>query len=67
MTRKHLSMRKIREILRLKWECKLSNKAIAKSIGNSSSTVHDCLQKAKRANLSWPLPKDLTDEQLENT
>lgn len=58
-------MRKIREILRLKWECKCSNIAIARSIGISSSTVYECVQKAKDAYLSWPLLEDLTDEQLE--
>lgn len=58
-------MRKIREIMRLKWECGCSHRAIGKSIKVSDSTVSDCLQRAREAGLSWPLPDDLTDDQLE--
>lgn len=58
-------MRKIREILRLRFECKRSQQEIAKSLGVSSSTVCDCLRRSKAANLEWPLPTDLSDEQLE--
>lgn len=57
-------MRKIREILRLKWECHCSYHAIAKSVGVSSSTVSDCIRRAKSANLSWPLPAEMDDDVL---
>ena len=63
--RGHITMRKIRELLRLKWELKNSNQNIATSLVISSSTVHDCLRRAISAKLSWPLPDDLTDEVLE--
>ncbi len=63
--RGHITMRKIREILRLKFEFKSSNQKIANSLAISSSTVHECLRRAKSANLSWPLPDDLDDETLE--
>ena len=53
-------MRKIREIMRLKWECGCSHRAIGKSIKViSDSTVSDCLQRAREAGLSWPLPMTL--------
>ena len=65
MSRGHLSMRKIREILRLKWECHCSNHLIACSIGVSSSTVSECLRRAKEADLSWPLSDTIDDVQLE--
>ena len=58
-------MRKIRELLRLKWELKNSNQKIAISLAMSSSTVHECLRRASLAQLSWPLPDDLDDEILE--
>ena len=48
-------MRKIKELLRLKWELELSNRDIATSIQVSSSTVSDCLKRAMKANLKWPL------------
>ena len=60
-----LSMRKIKEILRLKWELKLSNRSIATSIQVSSSTVSDCICRAIRAKLSWPLAEGMDDEMLE--
>jgi transposase len=58
-------MRKIREILRLKFEFKTGNKKIAANLGISSSTVHACLHRAELAGVAWPLPEDLDDEMLE--
>ena len=63
--RGHITMRNIREILRLKFEFKSSNQRIANSLAISSSTVHDCLRRANLANLTWPLPESLDDETLE--
>lgn len=65
MSRNHISMRKTREILRLRFDCKCSHENIAKSIGIGSTTVGECLSRFKRANLPWPLPEQLTDDQLE--
>jgi len=64
MTQERLSMRKIREVLRLKWECHQSNRAIARSCRLSHSTVGEYLDRARAAGLSWPLPADLDDETL---
>ena len=58
-------MRKIKEILRLKFEKELSNKQIAKSTNVAKSTVHLCLSKAKNANISWPLSEEVSEKQLE--
>ena len=63
--RGHISVRKIREILRLKWALKNSNTLIAISVATSRSSVRDCLGRAALAKLSWPLPADLDDEALE--
>jgi transposase len=60
-----LSMRKIKDILRLRSELSLSHRDIASSIKASSSTVGECLRRTKEAGLSWPLPEHLDDEQLE--
>ena len=64
MTQERLTMRKIREVLRLKWECGLKNRAIARSCSISHSTVSEYLQRAKAAGLSWPLPADLDEDAL---
>lgn len=65
MSQKRLSMRKIEEILRLKWEQKRSHQEIARSCAVSSSTVSEYLSRAKAAGLNWPLPENLTAAQLE--
>lgn len=57
-------MRKIKEVLRLKWELGLPARQIAHSISISHSTVLDMLHRAEHAGLSWPLP-DLDDSSLE--
>jgi transposase len=64
MTQERLTMRKIREVLRLKWECGLTNRAIARSCSISHSTVGEYLQHAEGAGLSWPLPADLDEDAL---
>jgi transposase len=58
-------MRKIREILRLRWECKLSYRAIARSCAIGTSSAHECVRRAEQAGLSWPLPEELDDEALD--
>lgn len=62
---KRLSMRKIKEVLRLKWGMQRSNREIATSIKASTSTISDCVRRAQAAGLSWPLPGDIDDVQLE--
>jgi len=64
MAQERLTMRKIREVLRLKWECGLSNRAIARSCSISHSTAGEYLRRAQEAGLSWPLPEDLDEDGL---
>lgn len=58
-------MRKIKEVLRLKYSCRLSDHQIATSCVVSRSTVADYLMKAKAAGVTWPEATILTDTQLE--
>ena len=65
MSQSRLSMRKIREILRLKAnEAKLSDRAIARACHLSPTTVREYLNRAQQAGLVWPLPEDLAEEEL---
>ncbi len=64
MAQERLTMRKIREVLRLKWECGLSNRAVARSCSISHSTVAEYVRRAEEAGLSWPLPSDLGEDEL---
>ena len=65
MPQERVTMRKIREILRLAWSCNQSRQSIATACGIGKTTVTDTLCRASAANLSWPLPFALDDEGLE--
>jgi transposase len=65
MPGERLSMRKIRELLRLRWEQHLPQRVIANSLGLSQGAVSDYLKRARRAGLTWLLPGGLGDTQLE--
>ncbi|MGB7297316.1 MAG: IS21 family transposase, partial [Candidatus Aminicenantales bacterium] len=64
MARTRLSMRKIREALRLK-ASGLSYRAIARACLIGKETVREYLGRAAEAGLSWPLPEGLSEEDLE--
>lgn len=59
-----LSMKKISEILRQRYELQQSHHEIARSLNISSSTVFDYLTRAKLANIAWPLPCELSEQEL---
>lgn len=65
MPRERLSMRKIKELLRLKFESGLSIRQISTSLRMGVGSVHEYLARVRVAGLSWPLPEGLTEEQLE--
>lgn len=58
-------MRHVREVLRLKWACGLSDRKIAYSLQLSRPTVADYVRRAHTAGLSWPLSEALDDGALE--
>jgi transposase len=58
-------MRKIKEVLRLKWLNQLSDRKIAQSCNISRPAVVNYIERAEQAGLSWPLPDTLTDVELE--
>jgi transposase len=57
-------MRKLSEVLRLRFELKLSYQQIARSCAIASSSVHKYLTLAKAAGLGWPLPDGWNDTRL---
>jgi len=58
-------MRKLKEVLRLRFGLGLQQSQIARSCSLGQATVHRYLHKAAAAGLSWPLPEDLDDRRLE--
>ncbi len=66
MARKRLSMRKVKQILRLKWKIKLSNRAISRSVKAGRETVREYIERAKAAGYNrWEQIKDISEEELE--
>jgi hypothetical protein len=57
-------MRKIREVLRLKFDCNRTYSQIAESCLIGLSTVSYYLTRFYATKLSWPLPADLDDDRL---
>ena len=55
-----LPMRKIRDVLRLS-AAGMSKRQIAASLGVSATAAGECIRRARRAGLGWPLPEGLTD------
>jgi transposase len=65
MPAERLSMRQIRDLLRLCFAAKLPQRAVAQSLGLSQGAVSRYLSRARAAGVSWPLPEDLDDARLE--
>lgn len=63
MPNKGVSMYKIKQILRLSYEAKLSQHQIAKSLSLSCGVVNKYLQYAATKGLRWPLPDEFDDEE----
>src|ERR1700683_2981491 len=61
---RHL-MRRLRDVLRLKYEAGLTHRAIALACTVGLGTVSSFLGRAKAAGLTWPLPDGLDDAALE--
>ena len=58
-------MRKVLDVLRLKFEGQLSQDAIAQSLGVSQSTVSEYVQRFRASGLAWPVPPELDHAALE--
>ncbi len=65
MPAERLEMRRVREILRYRFEQGLGHKSIAVRVGAAPSTVRETLRRAAVAGLSWPLGGEVSDAVLE--
>ena len=66
MPNRRLSLRKIKEILRLKLECGISERDISRSCQVSRSTIADYLRRAAAAKLTWTEASLLPENQIED-
>ena len=60
-------MRKIKEVLRLRFEVQLGQREIARACSISQGAVHNYLKKAAAAGIGWPLPEDWDEKRIEET
>ena len=67
MATERLPMRKIREILRLKWKLGRTHRETARSLSVSAGAVGSVIARAKARALSWSAVQELTDEALEES
>src|SRR5438094_704231 len=65
MPAERTTMRQVREVLRLKFVGGVPIREIARRIGVAAATVRVTLKRFQTAELSWPLPEELTDAALE--
>lgn len=61
---KKVSARMLKEVLRLHYEAKLSNRRISRAVRLSKTTVKHILGRFATAGLTWPLSPDLTESTL---
>ncbi len=64
MPMEKLCMKKIKEILRLHYDQKRSQREISRSVGISLGSVSHYLKRALDAQIGWPLPEALSDKAL---
>lgn len=65
MSAQRTPMRTIKEVLRLKYEAKLSLRKISSSLNIALGTVSLHLNRADKAGITWPIPKEIDDQTLE--
>jgi len=59
-------MRKISEVLRLRYELNCSYRDISRSLNIGKTSVSEYLARAKIAGIRWPLPETMSEEDLFN-
>ena len=62
--RRELTMRQLRQMLRLHHDG-VSAREIGRTLGVARSTIQDNLKRAAASGLTWPLPPELSDDELE--
>jgi transposase len=65
MPTKRLTMRRIHRLMTLRFGAGATTRAISRELGISHSTVREYLARIAAAGITWPLPAELTDGELE--
>ena len=65
MSKRRLSMRSVKELLRLKYDAKLSVRQISQVLKIGKSSVGDYLSRFRATGLDYPLATEIGDDELE--
>src|SRR6266699_2134552 len=65
MARMRMSMRKIREVLRLTHELGLSVRDVREATGVGKTAVSEYVRRAKVVGITWPIPPEIGDAAFE--
>ncbi len=65
MPAERVCMRRVREILRLRFAANVAVREIARRVGTAPSTVRATVDRFQAAALAWPLPDQVSDSELE--
>src|SRR3989442_13139808 len=58
-------MRKMREVLRLKYRCGRSDRVISRWVGFGRTPIAEYVRRAAVIGITWPIPEELDDTALE--
>jgi len=64
MPRRRIPVRKIKEALRLKFACGLTDRQVARSLGVARSTAAEYFRRFAASGLPYPLPEEIDDASL---
>jgi len=65
MPTERIAMRRVREMMRLSRDAGLATREVARRTGVAPSALREMFQRFERSGLTWPLPLDLADTDLE--
>src|SRR5258705_12270357 len=65
MPAERLSMRKVREVLRLKHTLGMSLRQISEATGVGKTVVGEYVRRARVIGITWPVPEAIDDAELE--
>lgn len=65
MPTERIAMRRVREMLRLSRDAGLATREVARRTGVAPSTLREMFRRFETSGLTWPLPLDLADAELE--
>ncbi len=65
MPTERITMRRVREMLKLKRQGELSTQEVARRTGVARSTLREMFARFEQSGLTWPISGEISDKELE--